>query len=385
MGLNERTCLNQKPIVKLGQKVKAGQIIADGGGTSHGVLALGKNVLVGFVSFDGYNFEDAIIVSERLVKDDSFTSIHIDEFTVEVRETRLGKEEFTRDIPNVSEKALRNLDEHGIVREGTRVCPGDILVGKVVPKSKMELTPEEKLLHAIFGRAGEDVKNDSLELPSGYEGVVIKTERVHPARRRRRGPEEGPEPRRSSSIEAEMQGQGVLDLPADGRRDPREARGRRSSTPPPGRRSAPARTTTSFPSRSRTSTSSGSSPPSIRDEVQKIVDKFWAKITEIAGREEAADRADQARRRAAQRRAGDGQDLRGDQADAVDRRQDGRPARQQGRHRQDHARRGHAVPGRRHAAGHPAQSARRAQPYERRPDSRDAPGLGGARCWASTP
>ena len=181
-GLNERTCLNQKPIVKLGDKVKAGQIIADGGGTDNGVLALGKNMLVGFVSFDGFNFEDAIIVSEKLCKDDSFTSIHIDEFTAEVRETRLGKEEFTRDIPNVSEKMLRNLDEHGVVREGTRVCSDDVLVGKVVPKSKTELTPEEKLLHAIFGRAGEDVKNDSLELPSGYEGVVIKTERF-----RRRG------------------------------------------------------------------------------------------------------------------------------------------------------------------------------------------------------
>jgi DNA-directed RNA polymerase subunit beta len=176
VGLNERTCLNQKPIVELGQKVSAGEVVADGGGTSKGVLALGKNVLVGFVSFDGFNFEDAIIVSERLCKTDGFTSIHIDEFTTEVRETRLGKEEFTRDIPNVSEKALRNLDDKGIVREGTRVCPGDILVGKVVPKSKVELTPEEKLLHAIFGRAGEDVKNDSLELPSGYEGVVIKTE-----------------------------------------------------------------------------------------------------------------------------------------------------------------------------------------------------------------
>lgn len=177
IGLNERTCLNQKPIVSLGERVKKGQVIADGGGTSNGSLALGKNVLVGFVSFDGFNFEDAIIVSERLVKKDSFTSIHIDEFTAEVRETRLGREEFTCDIPNVSEKALRNLDEHGVVREGTRVSPGDIMVGKVVPKSKTELTPEEKLLHAIFGRAGEDVKNDSLELPSGYEGVVIKTER----------------------------------------------------------------------------------------------------------------------------------------------------------------------------------------------------------------
>jgi len=177
MGLNERTCLNQTPVVSLGEKVRKDQVIADGGGTSEGVLALGKNILVGFVSYDGFNFEDAIIVSERLCKDDSFTSIHIDEFTAEVRETRLGKEEFTADIPNVSERALRNLDENGIVCEGTRVCTGDILVGKVVPKGKTELTPEEKLLHAIFGRSGEDVKNDSLELPSGYEGVVIKTER----------------------------------------------------------------------------------------------------------------------------------------------------------------------------------------------------------------
>jgi DNA-directed RNA polymerase subunit beta len=175
VGLNERTCLNQKPIIELGQKVKKGQIIADGGGTSQGCLALGKNILVAFVPFDGYNFEDAILLSEKLVKEDAFTSIHIDEFSVEVRETKLGREEFTCDIPNVSEKALRNLDERGIVREGTRVGPDDILVGKVSPKSKTELTPEEKLLHAIFGRAGEDVKNDSLEVPSGYEGVVIKT------------------------------------------------------------------------------------------------------------------------------------------------------------------------------------------------------------------
>jgi len=188
VGLNERTCLNQKPIVSLGERVQAGQIIADGGGTANGVLALGKNVLVGFVSFDGFNFEDAIIVSEKLCKNDSFTSIHIDEFTAEVRETRLGREEFTCDIPNVSEKALRNLGEGGVIREGTRVWPGDILVGKVVPKSKIELTPEEKLLHAIFGRAGEDVKADCLEAPSGYEGVVIKTERFT---RRGAGGDEG--------------------------------------------------------------------------------------------------------------------------------------------------------------------------------------------------
>src|SRR5205823_8771670 len=176
-GVNERTCLNQKPIVAMGDKVKKGQIIADGAATHHGELALGRNVLVAFMSWEGYNFEDAIIISERLVKNDTYTSIHIEEFEIEIRETKLGKEEFTRDIPNVSPKALNNLDDYGIVRVGTFVKPGDILVGKVSPKSRSELTPEEKLLHAIFGRAGEDVKNDSLEVPSGVEGVVIATHR----------------------------------------------------------------------------------------------------------------------------------------------------------------------------------------------------------------
>ena len=176
-GLNERTCLNQRPIVRVGDRVKKGQIIADGAATRGGELALGRNVLVAFMSWDGYNFEDAILVSEKLVKEDAYTSIHLDEFEIEIRETKLGREEFTREIPNVSERILKNLDEHGVVRIGTRVYPGDILVGKVVPKSKSELSPEEKLLHAIFGRAGEDVKNDSLEVPSGTEGVVIATEK----------------------------------------------------------------------------------------------------------------------------------------------------------------------------------------------------------------
>ncbi len=177
VGLNERTCQNQKPIVEIGQKVEKGDVIADGAATHLGELALGRNVLVGFMVWDGFNFEDAIIISEQLVKDDTYTSIHIEEFDIEIRETKLGREEFTRDIPNVSEKALRNLDESGIVQIGTFVRPGDILVGKVSPKSKTELTPEEKLLHAIFGRAGEDVKNDSLEVPSGVEGIVIDTQK----------------------------------------------------------------------------------------------------------------------------------------------------------------------------------------------------------------
>lgn len=176
-GLNERTCLTQKPLVEMGQRVKKGEVLCDSAATKHGDLALGRNVLVAFMSWEGYNFEDAIILSERLVKEDVYTSIHIDEFDVEVRETKLGREEFTQDIPNVSEKALRHLDEEGIVKIGTRVQPGDILVGKVSPKAKTELTPEEKLLHAIFGRAGEDVKNESLEVPSGVEGIVIHTEK----------------------------------------------------------------------------------------------------------------------------------------------------------------------------------------------------------------
>jgi len=177
VGLNERTCLNQKPLVEVGQRVKRGTVLCDTAATNNGQLALGRNVLVAFMSWEGYNFEDAIILSERLVKADVYTSIHIDEFDVEIRETKLGREEFTRDIPNVSEKALRNLDDEGIVAIGTRVEHDDILVGKVSPKAKSELTPEEKLLHAIFGRAGEDVKNESLTVPSGVEGIVIHTEK----------------------------------------------------------------------------------------------------------------------------------------------------------------------------------------------------------------
>ncbi len=173
--LNERTCQTQKPVVNLGDMVEAGQILADGASTKMGQLAIGKNVLVAFNTFDGYNFEDAIVISERLVKDDVFTSVHIESMEVEVRDTKLGREEFTDDIPNVSEKQLKNLDDRGIIRMGARVGPGDILVGKVSPKSKSELTPEEKLLHAIFGRAGEDVKNDSLEVPAGSSGIVIGT------------------------------------------------------------------------------------------------------------------------------------------------------------------------------------------------------------------
>ncbi len=170
---NQNTCITQTPIVRVGQPVKEGQVLADGPSMDQGELALGKNVLVAFMPWGGYNYEDAILLSEKMVKDDIFTSIHIEEFEVEARDTKLGKEEITRDIPNLGEEALRNLDESGIVRIGAEVKPGDILVGKVTPKGETQLTPEEKLLRAIFGEKAGDVKDTSLQVPPGIEGIVV--------------------------------------------------------------------------------------------------------------------------------------------------------------------------------------------------------------------
>ncbi len=170
---NQNTCITQTPIVRVGQPVKAGQVLADGPSMDRGELALGKNILVAFMPWGGYNYEDAILLSEKLVREDTFTSIHIEEFEVEARDTKLGKEEITRDIPNLGDEALRNLDESGIVRIGAEVKPGDILVGKVTPKGETQLTPEEKLLRAIFGEKAGDVKDTSLQVPPGIEGIVV--------------------------------------------------------------------------------------------------------------------------------------------------------------------------------------------------------------------
>jgi len=170
---NADTCVNQRPLVKLGQKVRAGEVIADGAGTKDGELALGRNVLVAFMPWRGYNFEDAVLVSERTAKEDVFTSVHVEKFEIEARDTRLGNEEITRDIPNVGEEALRDLDEGGIIRIGAEVHPGDILVGKITPKSETELSPEEKLLRAIFGEKAGDVRDASLVVPPGVEGIVV--------------------------------------------------------------------------------------------------------------------------------------------------------------------------------------------------------------------
>jgi DNA-directed RNA polymerase subunit beta len=170
---NAGTCFNQKPVVTKGDKVKVGQVLADGACTDEGELALGRNILVAFMPWNGYNFEDAILINERLIKDDIFTSIHIEDFEITARDTKLGPEEITRDIPNAGEEALRNLDHNGVIRVGAEVKPGDILVGKITPKSETDLAPEEKLLRAIFGEKAADVKDTSLVVPSGCTGTVM--------------------------------------------------------------------------------------------------------------------------------------------------------------------------------------------------------------------
>jgi DNA-directed RNA polymerase subunit beta len=170
---NQGTCINQRPIVRAGQRVEKGQVIADGPSTDNGELALGRNVLIGFMTWEGYNYEDAILISEKLIKDDTFTSIHIEEYESDARDTKLGPEEITRDIPNVSEDALKDLDERGIIRIGAEVMSGDILVGKVTPKGETELSAEERLLRAIFGEKAREVRDTSLKVPHGESGIVV--------------------------------------------------------------------------------------------------------------------------------------------------------------------------------------------------------------------
>jgi DNA-directed RNA polymerase subunit beta len=171
---NQSTCINQRPLVRVGDRVEVGDVVADGPSTELGELALGRNVLVAFMPWNGYNFEDSILISERIVRDDVFTSIHIEEFEIMARDTKLGPEEITRDIPNVGEEALSNLDEAGIVYIGSEVNPGDILVGKITPKGESPMTPEEKLLRAIFGEKASDVRDTSLKLPPGTTGTVVE-------------------------------------------------------------------------------------------------------------------------------------------------------------------------------------------------------------------
>jgi DNA-directed RNA polymerase beta subunit len=385
---NQNTCINQKPIVRVGQKVAKGQVLADGPCTELGELALGRNVLVAFMPWRGYNFEDAILVSEKMVKEDYYTSIHIEEFEIEARDTKLGPEEITRDIPNVSETYLRDLDDSGIIRIGAYVKPGDILVGKVTPKGETQLTPEEKLLRAIFGEKAGDVRDASLICPPGIEGIIVGVKIFS-----RKGIEKDDRAKAIEQEELDMMEKNLQDeirilhdevkkrvmqmlkgqtLRADafdeyGRErllkqgDGAHAGGAAGDPVPadgaaedPERRSAargrPA------PARGADGTAGGGHPAALRGE----------------------EGEDPPRRRAAPGRHQAREGVRGDEAQAVGRRQDGRPPRQQGRHRAHPARGGHAVPAGRDTGGDRAQPARRPLAHERGADSRDAPRMGGA-------
>ena len=347
---NQNTCINQRPLVKKGDLVRAGDVIADGPSTDLGELALGRNVLVAFMPWNGYNFEDSILISERIVKDDVFTSIHIEEFEVMARDTKLGPEDITRDIPNVGEEALRNLDEAGIVYIGAEVEPGDILCGKITPKGESPMTPEEKLLRAIFGEKASDVRDTSLRLPPGVSGHGGRGPGVQPPRHRHRRPHprdpdrgEGPAPqgRRGRARHPEAL---LLCAPA---RDAARAR------PPPRRPRASRRAARSTPRCSTASSrTNGGSSRSRTTSARPI----WKRSAPSMTRPKAVDpppargphREARARRRAAAGRAQDGQGVRRGEAQAAAGRQDGRPPRQQGRDQPHPAGRGHALPRGRH-------------------------------------
>ncbi len=228
MRSNQGTLIHHKPLVVTGEKVEEGEVLADGSATDKGEMALGKNLRVAFMSWEGYNFEDAIILSERLVQDDELTSIHIEEYEIDARTTKLGDEEITRDIPNRSEESLRNLDDRGIVRIGAEVGSGDLLVGKVTPKGETELTAEEKLIRAIFKEKAREVRDTSLKVPHGEGGVVIDVKTFSPRRRRRprpgrqrarprvRGQEAQDRRGRQARRPSRQQGRHLADRPAGG-------------------------------------------------------------------------------------------------------------------------------------------------------------------------
>ncbi len=348
---NQNTCINQRPLVKVGDVVEEGDIIADGPSTDLGELALGRNSLVAFMPWNGYNYEDSILISERIVKDDVFTSIHIEEFEVMARDTKLGPEDITRDIPNVGEEALRNLDEAGIVYIGAEVQPGDILVGKITPKGESPMTPEEKLLRAIFGEKASDVRDTSLRLPPGVAGTIVEV-RVfnrHGIDNRRAYPRD----------------------PERGNRAPQEGRRGRARHPQPRDLQPPqgnARSARSPRLRPRASRRAPRSTTRLLDSVDRhewckfavADDKRQSQLEAVKAQYDEAVKRHQrqvrgpprearARRRACPGRAQDGQGVRRGEAQAAAGRQDGRPPRQQGRHLAHPAVRGHAVPRGRHA------------------------------------
>jgi DNA-directed RNA polymerase subunit beta len=378
--------MNQKPIVQVGDKVKKGDVIGDGPATETGELALGQNVVVAFMPWGGYNFEDSILINEKLVKNDVFTSIHIEEFECVARDTKLGKEEITRDIPNVGEEALADLDDSGIVRVGAEVKAGDILVGKITPKGETQLSPEEKLLRAIFGEKAGDVRDTSLRVPPGVTGVVIGA-RVFA----RKGTDKD---ERAAAIE-EAETEQLNRNKKDEIKIISEAYYSKMKELLVGKTTA-----------SRLVDDKGKVllPKGEKVAVEMLAEvahKYWPEIQVVEGdgkteeqieklarmREEDVhaietsvlreDRQADQGRRAAARRHQAGQGLPGHQAQAVGRRQDGRPSRQQGRRLAAPPRGGHAVPRGRHPGRHRPQPAGRAVAHERRPDPRGPPRVGG--------
>jgi DNA-directed RNA polymerase subunit beta len=379
---NQNTNIHQRPIVKRGDHVAALDVVADGASTDLGELALGQNMLVAFMPWNGYNFEDSILISERVVAEDRYTSIHIEELVVMARDTKLGSEEITRDIPNLSEQQLARLDESGIVYIGAEVNPGDVLVGKVTPKGETTLTPEEKLLRAIFGEKASDVKDTSLRVDQGTNGTVIDVQVFT-----REGIQR--DKRAQQIIDDELK-RFRLDLNDQLRIVEADAFDRIEKLlvgkPANGGPNKIAKGTV------------------IDKAYLASVDKYhWFDIRpaddDVANQLESIKNAnDQTRhsfdlafrreaqeadpgRRAARGRAEDGQGLPGRQAPPATGRQDGRPPRQQGCGVQDHRRRGHALHDRRHAGGHRAEPAGRAFAHERGSGAGSAPGLGRQGHW----
>ena len=379
MRSNAGTCMNQKPLVKKGQKISKGQVIADGPCTDHGELALGRNVLVAFMPWNGYNFEDAILISEKIVKEDIYTSIHIEEYEITARDTKLGPEEITRDIPNVGDEALRNLGTDGVVRIGAEVKPGDILVGKITPKSETELAPEERLLRAIFGEKAADVKDSSLTVPSGTYGIIMDVKVTSGSVKAARQKLTPTESKRQSKAIQDKFGERELALTEEltqalsnillNEKIPLDVVNAET-----GEIIIPANrkiTKTLLRKLASVYDHIEIDPSPIRIKIREIISSFESKFEQLKNeREVEMDRVE----------SGDDIDpgivkqvkvFVASQAQALGRRQDGRPPRQQGRGRQDRARGRHALPAGRYPGGNRAQPARRAFAHERRPGARD--------------
>ena len=361
----------------------AGAVIADGAATEKGELALGANVTVAFMPWYGHNFEDAIVLSERLVKDDVYSSIHIQELELHVRDTKRGQEEITREIPNVSDEALVDLDERGIIRIGAHVKPGDILVGKITPKGETELSPEEKLLTAIFGEKAKDVKDSSLKVPPGMKGTVIdvkifsrvedqvvekdRGERIGEVRRVEHEEKARINTVMIDELKALLDGQEVALMLKAGTVEEYAGPGTRLTAD-----SLATTDLTQVDLKTLRVVNKGAN-----ERIRAHHRHRGAGARPGRGEGRGSDRQDPPARRAAARRDPAGEGVPGREAEDLGRRQDGGPARQQGHRRPHRARGGHAVPPRRPPGRHRAQSARRAEPDERGPDPRDPPGLGG--------